>query len=119
VSIFKKDKDHLPRSTVIISMTKFDTMKKFDISSESLMTLFDKRNQITWLELLNIIFQREASMFEKCALAKALEVLQSKSWIERVAGDTVQWTITESGRYQISHYRTSNEAFGYIGQTPN
>jgi hypothetical protein len=103
----------------ILSQVKFVTMKKQPFSPESLMNVFYKRNQVTWLELLNIIFMREASMFEKCALAKAIETLQTKSYIERLPGDTVQWTITETGRYQLSNYESGHQAFEMLGQTPN
>jgi hypothetical protein len=94
-------------------------MKKYNVSPEALMTIFDKRVQMTWLELLNVIFLREASMFEKCALAKNLEILQSKNWIERLPGDTVQWKITETGKYQINSFEKGTEAFNLLGQTPN
>jgi hypothetical protein len=95
------------------------TMKKQPFSPESIMLVFHKRNQLTWLELLNLVFMREASMFEKCALAKMVESLQTKNWIERMPGDTVQWTITEAGRYQFANYENGHQAFELLGQTPN
>ena len=104
---------------IILSKAPFVTMKKQPFSPESLLNVFHKRNQLTWLELLNIIFMREASMFEKCALAKTLELLQKKSWIERMPGDTVQWTITEAGRYYFSNYENGHQSFELFGQTPN
>jgi|SwirhirootsSR3_FD_contig_61_2326996_length_420_multi_2_in_0_out_0_1 hypothetical protein len=103
----------------IVFKAQFETMKKYNLTPEALMSIFDKRAQMTWLELLNVIFLREASMFEKCALAKSLEILQTKNWIERLPGDTVQWKITETGRYQFSSFEKGNEAFNLVGQTPN
>src|SRR5688500_7326926 len=97
----------------------FVAMKKQPLSSESLLNVFYKRSQVTWLELLNIIFLREASMFEKCALAKAVEFLQKKNWIERLPGDTVEWTITEAGRYHFANIENGRQAFELLGQTPN
>ena len=94
-------------------------MKNQSFSSETLLNVFYKRNQATWLELLNIIFMREASMFEKCALAKALENLQKRNWIERLPGDTVQWVITETGRYYLANNENGHQAFELLGQTPN
>ena len=94
-------------------------MKKQPFSPESLLTVFHKRTQMTWLELLNSMFMREASMFEKCALAKALETLQKKAWIERLPGDTVQWTITETGRYYLTNFENGHQTFELFGQTPN
>ena len=94
-------------------------MKSQPFSSETLLNVFYKRNQATWLELLNFMFMREASMFEKCALAKALETLQKRSLIERLPGDTVQWTITESGRYYLANTENGRQAFELLGQTPN
>src|SRR5689334_18318874 len=103
----------------ILFKAQFVTMKKQPLSPEFIMSVFLKRSQLTWLELLNIIFMREASMFEKCALAKTLETLQKKSWIERLPGDTVQWMVTESGRYHFSNYENGHQAFEVLGQTPN
>ena len=103
----------------ILFKAQYVTMKKQPFSPEALMHVFHKRNQVTWLELLNMIFMREASMFEKCALAKVIETLQTKSWIERMPGDTVQWTITETGRYQFSNFENGHQAFELLGQTPN
>ena len=104
---------------LILTKATFVTMKKQPFTAETLLNVFHKRTQVTWLELLNIIFMREASMFEKCALAKALENCQKKTWIERVPGDTVQWTITESGRYHFSNIEDGRQAFEVLGQTPN
>jgi hypothetical protein len=103
----------------ILLKTQFEAMKKYNLSPEALMNIFDKRAQMTWLELLNVIFLREASMFEKCALAKTLEILQTRNLIERLPGDTVQWKITETGRYQLNSFEKGSEAFNLLGQTPN
>ena len=103
----------------ILLTAPFVPMKNQTFSTETLLNVFYKRNEVTWLELLNIIFMREASMFEKCALAKALENLQKRSWIERLPGDTVQWAITEAGRYYLSNSENGHQAFELLGQTPN
>ena len=103
----------------ILVKAPFVTMKKQPFSAESILNVFYKRNQATWLELLNMVFMREASMFEKCALAKAVEFLQKKNWIERLPGDTVQWTITEAGRYYLTNIENGRQAFELLGQTPN
>jgi hypothetical protein len=99
-------------------------MKNFkEISCEGLLAIFDKRNQLTWPELLQFIFKEEVSMFKKSAVAEIIEILQKENCIERVKGETTQWRITEVGRYRLINSDIDNSedghSFGLLGQTPN
>ena len=75
--------------------------------------------RVVSIDVCLIIRVIEDRMFEKCALAKALENLQKRNWIERLPGDTVQWVITETGRYYLANNENGHQAFELLGQTPN
>ena len=77
---------------------------------ETLLHTFDKLEEISWPQLIELYSSPERSAIDKNQISEAIKRITKNNWIEKIAGLPQKWRITEPGRYKVKELQRQQES---------